>query len=498
MGKSLDFRGPGYGIGPKKPRVLRGGKSFVLGLLMLGVLWACSSSQNSGQEAPKEPFGKVNKLDGEVLVLRSGARETVHLHLGDSLFGGDLVTTEGGGAMELRTGDSFTLFVTSGSMVKINPTLARGVEAPSVFLQRGRVLLRTRPGAETPAVALESFYLAVMLQGGELEAAVAEDMGVLICVRQGESRVEGIGIKIPLGAKQETEAEFLEIPPSARQYKERSEADWAAWMAARFRNLPTRMPELAAKMNRYLRETATERLEVRTQIDRRNLEIESLARSLGEEDQTIQAERETTLKKLRGLAKLQAESLVRLRHLGTRTELLLVEADRLRRRSLNMKKELGERYSPVEQLLKLLMEGGKPLSAALQEERLYLAALSRQWESAVEAAGGFSPEREERSPAEPAKASAEQKKPSAAPSTKEKAKGGSVSKSTGSKSPSGGGSGQLKNTKKGKPADSETKSQTPQKSSARAKAPSGGSSSKKPQGSAPQKESKTKSKQSSP
>lgn len=488
------FRAPGDGIGPNKKCALGRGRSLISCFLMLGLVWACSSSQDSGQGKPKEPFGKVEKLDGEVLVLRSGARETVHLHLGDPLFGGDIVSTEGGGAMELRAGENSTLSLTSGSSVKINPTLARGVEAPSVFLQRGRVLVRSRPNADALGVVLESFHLGVMIQSGELEAGVAEDLGVLLCVRQGESRVEGIGTTIVLGTKQEMEAEFLERPLPARQYKERSEADWAVWMAGRFRNLPIRMPELAAKMDRCLKETATERLELRTQIDRRNLEIESLVTSLGEQDQTTAGEREASLKKIRGLARLQAQSLVHLRHLGTRTELLVLEAERLRSRSKSMKKELGEKYPPLEQLLKLLMEGSKPLAGALQEERSYLVAQSQQWKSAVEAVGGFPPEREDKSLAEPPKVSPEEKKASGAPSAKEKAKAGSVSKITGSKSPSGGSSGQLKSSKV-QPTPSQKNSKTQQKSPTGEKAQSGGSSAKKQKSSTNQKESKTKSRQ---
>lgn len=499
MIKDLKLRAPSFGIGAKNPWAFRGAKRIFLCLMMLGWIWGCSSSQDSGQEKPGEPLGKVEKLDGEVLVLRLGARETVHLHLGDPLFGGDVVTTEGGGVVEIRAGENSTLSVASGSILKMNAPAARAVEAPSVFLQRGRVFLRTQPSPQTPAILLESFHLGALTQSGELEAAVAEDLGVMVCVRQGETRVEGIGIRIPLGSKQETEADFLERPSSTRQYKERSEADWAAWMAARFRNLPFRMLELAAKIDRCLKETAAERLEVRTQIDRRNLEMESLARSLREEDQQPGGEREAVLKKLRGLARLQAESLVRLRYLGTRTELLLPELDRLRKRSQNMKKELGESYSPLEQLLGILMEAGKPLAGALKEERSYLAAQSQQWKWAVEAAGGLPADGEEKSIAEPAKASQEEKKASSGTSAQEKAKSGSVGKTTSSKPSSGASKGQLQTTKKTQPQASTTKPKTEQKSSTGGKVPSGSSSSsKKPQSSNTQKKDKNKSKQSNP
>lgn len=499
MIKDLKLGAPWFGIGTKKPSAFQGAKRIFLCLAMLGWVWGCSSSQDPGQEKPGDPLGKVEKLDGEVLVLRSGARETVHLHLGDPLFGGDVVTTEGGGEVEIRAGENSTLSVASGSILKINAPVVRAAEAPSVFLQRGRVFLRTQADPKTPAIVLESFHLTALTQGGELEAAVAEDLGIMVCVRQGESRVEGIGIRIPLGTKQEIEADFLEKPPPPRQYKERSGADWAAWMAARFRNLPLRMLELAAKMDRCLKETAAERLEVRTQIDRRNLELESLARSLGEEEQQGGAEREAVLKKLRGLARLQAESLVRLRYLGTRTELLLPELDRLRKRSQNMKKELGESYPPLEQLLGILMEAGKPLAGALKEERSYLAAQSQQWKWAVEAAGGLPADREEKSVAEPAKAYPDEKKPSSGSSAQEKAKSGSVGKGTSSKPPSGTSKGQIQTTKKTQPQASTTKPQTQKKNSTGGKASSGSSSSsKKPQSSSTQKKDKNKSKQSNP
>lgn len=498
MKKPWNFRDSAFETGARELSSFFGARAIVFCLMILGLVCACSPSQDTKQEKPEEPLAKVEKLDGEVLVLRLGAKEMVHLHLGDPLFGGDVLSTEGGGAVEIRVGENSTLSVASGSIVKINPVLDRAVDSPSMFLQRGRVFLRAQPGSQSPAVVLESFHMSVLSLSGELQAAVAEDLGVLLCVPQGESRVEGVGFKIPLGTKQETEADFLERPGPPRQYKERSEADWAGWMAARFRNLPLRMLELAAKMNRCLKETAVERLEVRTQIDRRNLEIESLARSLSEEDQGPLGDREAVLKKLKALAMLQAESLVRLRHLGTRTELLLPELERLKRRSQGMKKELGESYSPLEQLLTSLMDGGKPLAAALQEERSYLAVHCQQWRWAVGAAGGLHPVLQDKPAAEPARASLEEKKAPAKPPAQEKPKSKSISNSAGSKPSSTGSSGKSKSSQKEQAKPSQTKPKTQQKSSAGTKASSGSSSAKKAKSSGTQKEKRTDSKQSSP
>lgn len=484
------------GFQTRTTSVLRKAVAVLICFWTVWILCACSSPQNSEQESPGDPMGKVEKVDGDVLVLRPGARETVHLHPGDPLFGGDVVSTEGGGAVELRLSENSVLSLASGSSLRINRSLANGLGAPSVFLQRGRLILVTRQAGQQSGFRLETFHVGVLCKAAELEVGVAEDLGLLLCVRKGEARVEGAVGRISLAERQETEVDFLERVHEARQLKDRNEADWAAWMAARFRNLPTKMPEIVAKMDRFLKETATQRLEVRTELDRRALEIEALVRSLGEDaDQAEAAGQKDSMKKLRGLARLQAESLVHLRHLGTRTELLLLEADRLRRRSQALKKELGERHFPLEEYLRLLIEGGKPLAKALSEERSYLAAQSQQWKAAVQAAGGLPPEQEEKPlPEAPAKASRDEKGESA----QGKAKAGSVSNTKGSKASAAKSSVSPKPTEKAKTGPGQEASKAQQKRSSGGKTSSGGSSSKNKQSSSTKKENPNRPKNSGP
>ena len=443
------------------------------------MVFGCSSSQEPERASPLDPYGKVEKVDGEALVLRAGINNAVHLHMGDPLFGGDVVSTEGGGALELRVRDNSVLSVRSGSRIRINPTLAPELEAPSVLLQRGRVYLRTQLPSGNPRLVLETFHLRVMAQAAELEAGVAEDLGILLCAHKGNIQVEGTGERTVVEAKQETEVEFLERPSPARPFRERSEADWAAWMAARFRNLTTRIPELVARMDRSLKETGAERLEVRAELDTRGREMETLAQSLAGAGQAPQVHGEDSAGRLRELARLQAGSLIRLRHLDNRTESLLLEADRLRKRAQAMKKELGDRNQPVEEMLRLLLEGGKPLGKALQEERSYLMAQSQRWSLAVASAGGFPPELEKKSATEPAKIPPEAKSTGPQSQGRQEAKAKSAPAGAGSKSAAKSTGGQAKSSQKPKAETVQTKSKTQQKASTVKKAPSGGSSSGK-------------------
>ncbi|MEJ5375503.1 MAG: hypothetical protein WHX93_02865 [bacterium] len=492
MAGSPRFRSLNSLMGFERSWALRGKMFFSQCLIISWLFLACSPSQDSQEKISSDPMGKVEKVDGEVLVTRLGARDVVHLHMGDPLFGGDMVSTEAGGATEIRLGQDSLLSVTSGSIIRINPTLDPKVGISSFFLQRGRVLVKIPTDSKSPGVVLETFHLKALFRSGELEAGLAEDLGLMICMRRGQAQIEGVGAKISLAAKQETEVEFLEAPPQSRQLNERSEADWAAWMAARFRNLPLKIHELAAKIDRCLKETAIERLQLRTELDRRHLELESLARSLAEEEQGPPVERQVVLRKLRALAELQEDSLVRLRHLGTRTELLLVEAERLRRRADNMKKELGEKHSNLGNFFKLLLEGGRPLAKALAEERNYLAFQTAQWKSVVDMAGGLPLGQMEEEASQPAKASDEGKKTTVKPSEKQNVKAGSVSKSPAPKSSTGGTASQTQKTKKSSPASGQKAEKPTKKSSSGGKVTAGGSSSKKPQSQTTQKENRTK------
>ncbi len=478
-------------MGFERPWASRGKMFFFQCLIISWLFLACSPSQDSQEKISSDPMGKVEKVDGEVLVTRLGARDVVHLHMGDPLFAGDMVSTEAGGATEIRLGQDSLLSVTSGSIIEINPTLDPKVGPCSFFLQRGRVLVETPTDSKSPGVVLETFHFGVLLRSGELEVGLAEDLGLIICMRRGQAQLEGVGAKISLAAKQETEVEFLEAPPQSRQLNERSEADWAAWMAARFRNLPLKIHELAAKIDRCLKETAIERVQVRTELDRRHLELESLARSLAEEEQGPPVERQAVLRKLRALAELQEDSLIRLRYLVTRTELLLVEAERLRRRADNMKKELGDKHSHLGNFFRLLLEGGRPLAKALAEERNYLAFQTGQWKSFVEMAG-LPLGQEEKEVSEPPKPLDEEKKTTQKPSEKQSLKAGSVSKSPASKSSTGGTASRTNKTKKSSSASGQKAQKPAKRSSSGGKVTSGGSSSKKPQSQTTQKQNRTK------
>lgn len=453
---------------------------FGLCFLVLALVSGCSSPQEPQQERALNPQAKVEKVDGDALVLRSGIRNPVHLHIGDPLFGGDVVTTEVGGAAELSMGEGYLLSVRSGSRVKINPLLMGDMENLSVLLQRGRVLLRAQAPQANSRLVLETASLTANVKSTELEVGVSEDLGVLLCVRQGTLQVESAGERVSLAASQESEVDFLERPSAPRSFKEKTEADWASWMAARFRNLAWRMPELVAKVDRCLRETASQRLEVRTELDRRIFEMESLARSLGETDQALGSEQDRAVRKLQELALLQAETLVLLRYLDNRTETLLLETERLQKRAQTMKRELGERYGPLEEFLRLLLQCGKPLNRALQEERSYLDGQAQRWRVAVAAAGGLPPPQVEKAVLKPGRPPSPAKKGSTGSLSKRAGKGkGTPPKSTGSKSLSKGATRSGGRSAKANLGTTHSKTGTRKKPASSKKTSSGGSTPKK-------------------
>lgn len=328
-------------------------------------------------------------MEGEGLILRAGARNLVHLHPGDPIYGDEVVTTEAGGTVELRMRDGSALVLRSGSRVKLSHPLLADVENQSAFLQRGRIWLRSQDSKAQSSPTIETVSCIVKGKAVELELGISEDLGTLLAVRQGTVQMEGCGDKILVGGSQETEVEFLECPCKPRTFKEKTEADWAAWMAGRFRNLAWRAPELVAKVDRSLRETASRRFQVRSELGKRAFELETIAKAIGEANQAPALPGDASLVKLRQLALSQAESLTLLRHLADRTDTLLLEADRLQKRLSGLRRELGDRYRPVEELLRLLLEGGKPLKWALEEERSHLAAQAQRCQTALAMTAGL-------------------------------------------------------------------------------------------------------------
>lgn len=449
-------------------------------LSLIFLLPACSGPEDLQPERNNLLQAKVERVEGEGLILRAGARNPVHLHPGDPVYGGEVVTTEAGGTVELRMRDGSALVVRSGSRVKLNHPLLADVENQSAFLQRGRIWLRAQDSKAQSSPTIETVICIVKGKAVELELGISEDLGTLLAVKQGTVQMEGCGDKISVGGSQETEVEFLERPSNPKTFKEKTEADWAAWMAGRFRNLAWRAPELVTKVDRSLRETASRRFQVRSELDRRAFELETIVKAVGEANQVPALPGDASLVKLRQLALSQAESLTLLRHLADRTDTLLLEAVRLQKRLGGLRRELGDRYRPVEELLRLLLEGGKPLKWALEEERSHLTAQAQRCQTALAMTAGLAAPEEAKAPSaeRPSPSQEAKDKPQAQASQRSKDSKKSMSGSSGSSSKGGLSKTQPRGSSGGSPGSQSSKTQVKGSAGSSKKSSSGISSSK--------------------
>lgn len=355
-------------------------------LLVLLVGWGCSS-ESENPPLLSHPLGKVEKVEGDVQLFKPGARGGVRIHLGDSLSEGDVLSTEGGGMAVVRLGEVAEFSIRSGSRTWINPRILGEKENPSMVLQRGRLSVRSLEASQLGSPLLETAMLRVEAKGTDFEVAVAEDLGVLLCVYKGRVEMAGPLEPMVVPEKHEAEVDFLDGASGMRKLKERTEADWAAWMAARFRNMSGRFPELATRMDRCLRETGTRRLETRKLLDEKAQELQRMAQGIAQQGNTKGTPSGSTGESALDVARSQARLILETRHLENRTEILLGEADRLRKRGQAMKKELGERFSPADDLLRLIIDGGKVLRGSISEERQKLLEHSQKWRENLAMAG---------------------------------------------------------------------------------------------------------------
>lgn len=355
-------------------------------LLPLLVGWGCSS-ESQNPPLLSQPLGKVEKVEGDAQLFKPGARGGVRLHLGDSLSEGDVLSTEGGGTAVVRLGEVAEFSIGSGSRAWINYRILGEKENPSMVLQRGRLSVRSLEASQLGSPLLETAMLRVQAKETDFEVAVAEDLSLLLCVYKGRVEMAGPLDPMVVPEKYEAEVDFLDGAFGMRKLKERTEADWAAWMAARFRNLSERLPELAARMDRCLRETGTRRLETRKLMDEKALELQRMAQGMAQQGGSQGTSPGSTGENTLDLARSQAGLILETRHLENRTEILLGEADRLRKRGQAMKKDLGERFSPVDDLLKLIIDGGKVLRGSISEERQKLLEHSQKWRENLAMAG---------------------------------------------------------------------------------------------------------------
>jgi hypothetical protein len=311
----------------------------------------------------------VERVDGVALVVRGGKGTPVHVHLGDPLFRDDVIVTEASGSVEMRLLDGSILTVRGGSRLKINERGWGNQDAPTVMLHWGRLLGRSLAAVGEERFSVETPTVSARLRGTEFEIAVAEDLATVVSVYHGKVEVEAEGDRVLLGAQKEVEVEFLERPGMTRSFKEKVDADWSAWMVARSRNLPTRLPDLVGRLARGQREIMPRRREERTALANRLEEMERLARGMEETPPTDANKRRETVQRFREIASQHRQSWKGLQRSENRAEAVFLHAERLQKRAKGMKNELGGRYAPVNDSLGKILDRRKEVQQILAEDQ---------------------------------------------------------------------------------------------------------------------------------
>lgn len=345
-----------------------------LGLLVgLCSFMGCPTKEEPYSALSEEAEGKVEKVEGEALVHRAGTKAPVHLRLGDPVFQGDVVRTQGSASLEIRLVDGTVLMVRPLSRFKLNERMAGSGEGPSVMLFSGRILSRVLSVTEEDLFSVETPTLVATTRGTEFEVAISEDLGGLIAVYHGKVELLTEGEPVMLGPQREAEIEFADGPAQVRQFKDKGETDWAAWMMSRSRDLAGRLVLLSEKIPARLSNLHARREEERSVLIRRLGEIESLAREIAE------AKVKGDSRALDGLVRRFKEDfsghrqcVKRLQTVGNRVEALHEHAGHLVNRAKGLKKALGKGYDAAVGSLNLVLDGRKEFLKVVEEDRVLL------------------------------------------------------------------------------------------------------------------------------
>lgn len=345
----------------------------------LSLLMGCPAKDEPYTQLSEEPEGKVEKVEGEALVHRAGTRAPVHLRLGDPLFQGDLVTTQGSASLEIRLIDGSVLMVRPLSRLKLNERMAGGGEAPSVMLFSGRILSRVLSVTEEDLFSVETPILVAKTRGTEFEVGISEDLGGLVAVYHGKVELLTEGEPVMLGPQREAELEFVDGPTLVRQFRDKGETDWAAWMMSRSRDLAGRLALLSEKIPARLSDLRARREDERSALIKRLGDIEKLAQEIAE------AKVKGDSRALDGLVRRFQEGFAghrqcvkRLQTVGNRVEALHVNGEHLVSRAKGLKKALGKGYEPVVGSLNRMLQGRKEVLKAVEEDRVLLREHRKQ------------------------------------------------------------------------------------------------------------------------
>jgi len=368
------------------PEVKRGPipLGILLGLLAGFLLsLGCPQKEEPAPPPSEEPEGRVERVEGEAFLHRTGTRAPVHLRLGDPLFQGDLVMTHGSASIEIRLVDGSVLMLRPLSRLKLNERMPGGGEAPSVMLFSGRVLSRVLSLTGEDLFSVETPTLVARARGTEFEVGVSEDLGGLIAVYHGKVEVDTGVEPVILGPQKELEIEFMEGPSPARPFKEKGETDWAAWMMSRSRALAARLPMLGERIPARITDLRLTSEEAKSTLIGLLGEMETLRPGISEARAKGDSRAlEELVRRFQGCFAEHRRCVKRLQLAGNRTEALCAHAEHLISRAKGMKKEMGERYGPVAESLKRIQEGKRELLGKVEEDRVLLRQHRKE-------AGGF-------------------------------------------------------------------------------------------------------------
>lgn len=179
---------------------------------------------------------------GEVKILRNGKH--VRVSTGIELLSGDVIQTGASGLAEIVYGDNSRIIVRENSRVRIGTASIKGSEGAALIL--GRLTGKFEKLADGSR-RLYSGTAVCAIRGTELDISAADNGDALVQVKEGEVLVENASGRVILKRGEQAESNVSEKPEKGKQ------AELAAWLDSKEKELDKNPEECADKYNAYLK-----------------------------------------------------------------------------------------------------------------------------------------------------------------------------------------------------------------------------------------------------
>ena len=260
---------------------------YALLLVVALVISITTSQQVNGEEIP---VGKIDKIEGEVTILRTDGKEIAG-EVGLSLFPGDQITTGERGMVwfSLQQGGQFRLGEEAQASIDELSASEEEDDQPTLRLVLGYLWSKIRKlKGKPPSLVLHTPTVIVGVRSTEFDTVVSLDGTSVITVDEGSVEVEAEDEKIILekGRMAEVEAEVKPAAPIQAIPKEKR--DWQAWRKKRIKKLLENLPQKAPKFRKRFEMAVTLSMKFTSRIkeasDRINEAIEKIRQAKRDKD----------------------------------------------------------------------------------------------------------------------------------------------------------------------------------------------------------------------